>query len=149
MACPNISEPGGCWNVRCQLGKSCIDPNRATPNSACQCVAGPDMRYAPLVKAAINLIAECRERHDTLPSPQKYSVPYGAVVALQAALTNKASNLVAASASVAWMPFALTLNSALERGDDPAMLMDENSPLRDELRRLISAERAAMKGDAP
>lgn len=29
MTCPNINEPRGCWNVRCQLGKVCINPERA------------------------------------------------------------------------------------------------------------------------
>lgn len=28
MTCPNITEPRGCWNVRCQLGKQCITPER-------------------------------------------------------------------------------------------------------------------------
>ena len=42
-------------------------------------------------------------------------------------------------AHAAWRPFALTLEHALNRGDDPSMLLDENSPLRDELRQLIAA----------
>jgi hypothetical protein len=32
MACPHIEEPRACWNVRCQLGGSCVNPNRATPH---------------------------------------------------------------------------------------------------------------------
>jgi hypothetical protein len=42
---------------------------------------------------------------------------------------------------VNWMPFALTVAAGLDRGDDARMLFDENSPLRDELRRLIALER--------
>lgn len=43
-----------------------------------------------------------------------------------------------------WMPFALTLEAALSRGEDPSLLVDENSPLRDELRRLIRDQREAV-----
>ena len=39
-----------------------------------------------------------------------------------------------------WRPLGLTLEAALNRGDDPALLMDENSPLRDELRRLLAGQ---------
>lgn len=28
--CPNINEPRGCWRVRCQLGKKCVEPERIT-----------------------------------------------------------------------------------------------------------------------
>jgi hypothetical protein len=45
-----------------------------------------------------------------------------------------------------WRPFGLTLNAALERGDDPALLMDENSPLRDELRRLLAPRKVIRSG---
>jgi hypothetical protein len=38
-----------------------------------------------------------------------------------------------------WRPFGLTLEYALNRGENPALLMDENSPLRDELRRLLAS----------
>lgn len=48
-----------------------------------------------------------------------------------------------------WRPFGLTLNTALERGDDPALLMDENSPLRDELRRLLARPSSAADCTAP
>lgn len=37
-----------------------------------------------------------------------------------------------------WRPLGLTLEAALNRGDDPALLLDENSPLRGELRRLLA-----------
>ena len=43
MTCPNINEPRGCWNVRCQLGKECIDPKR---NDADQEQAAPPPRPA-------------------------------------------------------------------------------------------------------
>lgn len=45
-----------------------------------------------------------------------------------------------------WMPFALTLSAALDRGEPAALLMDENSPLRGELRRLIADARAQQQG---
>lgn len=38
-----------------------------------------------------------------------------------------------------WRPFGLTVEHALNRGDDARLLFDENSPLRDELRRLLAA----------
>lgn len=28
--CPNIHEPSGCWRVRCQLGKKCVEPEQIT-----------------------------------------------------------------------------------------------------------------------
>lgn len=42
--------------------------------------------YGGIVKAAINLIAEVDERHDTKDVPLKHTVPYAAVVALRAAI---------------------------------------------------------------
>ena len=27
-ACPNLEEPRGCWRVRCQLGRTCVEPSR-------------------------------------------------------------------------------------------------------------------------
>lgn len=42
--------------------------------------------YGGIVKAAINLIAEVDERHDTKDTPLKHTVPYAAVVALRAAI---------------------------------------------------------------
>lgn len=63
-----------------------------------QRAAGPDMRYAPIIKAAINLLAACQERHDTRPSPHKYSVPYGEVVALHNALNGIAAPCTATAA---------------------------------------------------
>lgn len=38
-----------------------------------------------------------------------------------------------------WRPFGLTVEHALNRGDDPALLFDENSPVRGELRRLLAS----------
>lgn len=42
-----------------------------------------------------------------------------------------------------WLPLGLTVESALNRGDDPALLFDENSPIRGELRRLLAILPAA------
>lgn len=61
-------------------------PSSSSSSEAERDAAGPDMRYAPIIKAAINLLAACQERHDKLPSPHKYSVPYAEVVALHDAL---------------------------------------------------------------
>jgi hypothetical protein len=44
-----------------------------------------------------------------------------------------------------WRPFGLTVQAALDRGDDPALLFDENSPIRDELRRLLAIQPVAPK----
>lgn len=41
---------------------------------------------AGVIIAAVNLLAAVDERHDTQDAPQKYTVPYGAVNALRAAL---------------------------------------------------------------
>jgi hypothetical protein len=38
-----------------------------------------------------------------------------------------------------WRAFGLSIEHALNRGEDPALLFDENSPIRDELRRLLAA----------
>jgi hypothetical protein len=50
-------------------------------------------------------------------------------------------------AAMEWRPFGLTAEAALNRGDDPAMLFDENSPIRDELRRLLARGMEARSGE--
>jgi len=42
-----------------------------------------------------------------------------------------------------WRHFGLTVAAALDRGDDPALLFDGNSPIRDEIRRLLAATTAS------
>lgn len=42
-----------------------------------------------------------------------------------------------------------TIAVALERGYSPAEILDENSPLRDELRRLIASPQGQGSGKAP
>lgn len=44
-----------------------------------------------------------------------------------------------------WRPFGLTVEHALNRGDDAALLFDENSPIRGELRRLLAHPPAAER----
>lgn len=46
--------------------------------------------YGGIIRAAVNLLAACQERHDTQPAPQCYGVPYGAVNALRDALEGHA-----------------------------------------------------------
>lgn len=45
-------------------------------------------KYGPLVRAAINLLAEIDSNHDSKSYPQKYGVPYGAVNTLRDALSS-------------------------------------------------------------
>ncbi len=54
----------------------------ATPQQG----AEPDMRYAPLVKAAIDFLCAVDERHDSSDAPIKYSAPWGALNGLRAAV---------------------------------------------------------------
>lgn len=50
-------------------------------------------------------------------------------------------------AAMEWGPFGLTVEAALNRGDSPALLFDENSPIRDELRRLLARGMEARSGE--
>lgn len=43
-------------------------------------------KHLGLIKAAVDLIAQCHEQLETMPAPQCYGVPYGAVNALREAL---------------------------------------------------------------
>ncbi len=58
----------------------------ATEQQRFDAITESSRRYMPLIKATIDLIAACEDRHDTQRAPMKYMVPYGALNALRAAL---------------------------------------------------------------
>lgn len=75
----------GCHWKACPHGSECVHAKPAGIE-----VEQRQVLYGGIIRAAINLLAACQERHDTQPAPQCYGVPYGAVNALRDALEGHA-----------------------------------------------------------
>lgn len=79
----------GCHWKDCPHGSECVHAKPAGIE-----VEQRQVLYGGIIRAAINLLAACQERHDTQPAPQCYGVPYGAVNALRDALEGHAKPAV-------------------------------------------------------
>lgn len=74
------------WKARAALNAQPAQPEQSRFNAEHERIQWGVKTYGPLLKAAINLIAAVETQHDK-PSPLKYTIPYGAVNDLRAAIT--------------------------------------------------------------
>ncbi len=134
-----------CWTVaptQDQLDAAAYDGDIITP--CCPCASNPPAQPTQAEPSDCALLDELVMSW-AKGAPETQAVRDRRIAARIALETRLAAQPprepVQPLSDVNWMPFGLTVAAALDRGDDARMLFDENSPLRDELRRLIQVER--------